>query len=130
MGGKSRTASTTQTVQDIDTTSVGLQDTEGLAIGAGGDVEFTQNITDAGAVQGAFEFGERGFQFAEEFVSEAFDFAGGIAAQAGETSQAAVATVATGGASDLAGINQRTILIIAAAAAAIFILPQVFRRAA
>lgn len=121
-GGRSSTASTTTT--DVDTTNIGLEDIDGLAIGAGGDVEFNQEVTDLGAVQGAFDFGESALDFGADVSRQA----GETALEAVEISRQAVATVATGGQSDIAGINQRTILIIAAAAAAIFIIPQVIRR--
>lgn len=129
-GGSSRTASTTTT--DIDTTQVGIETVEGLGIAAAGDVDFEQNITqtDQGAIESSFEF-------AGEFGEDAFNFASDVAQQAGstaqqavETSRQAIATVATGGADELAGINSRTIGFIAAGLAAIFIIPQLLRRSA
>lgn len=128
-GGDSDTTSTT--VTDIDTTQVGIESVEGIGIAAAGDVEFNQQITlsDQGAIDASFEF-------AEEIGSGAFDFASDISRQAGETAQQAVAvsrqaiaTVATGGADELAGINSRTIGFIVAGLAAIFVLPQLLRRA-
>ena len=128
-GGGSKTQSTTTT--DIDTTQVGIESVEGIGIAAAGDVEFNQAITltDQGAIESSFEF-------AEELGSGAFDFASDVSRQAGETARAAVetsrqaiATVATGGADELAGINSRTIGFIAAGLAAIFIIPQILRRA-
>ena len=128
-GGSSKTRSTTTT--DIDTTQVGIESVEGIGIAAAGDVEFNQDITvtDLGAIDSSFEF-------AEELGSGAFDFASDVSRQAGETARAAVetsrqaiATVATGGADELAGINSRTIGFIAAGLAAIFIIPQLLRRA-
>ena len=80
-------------------------------------------MTDLGAVQGAFEFGERSFDFAGEFGAEAFDFGGDIARQAGQTareavevSRQAIATVATGGATDLQQGAGRQLLTIGALA--------------
>lgn len=128
-GGGSETTSTT--VTDIDTTQVGIESVEGIGIAAAGDVEFNQQITltDQGAIASSFEF-------AEEIGGGAFEFASDISRQAGETARAAVetsrqaiATVATGGADELAGINSRTIGFIVAGLAAIFVLPQLLRRA-
>lgn len=130
-GGDSDTESTTTTTTDIDTTQVGIESVEGIGIAAAGDVAFNQDITltDRGAIESSFEF-------AEEIGSGAFDFASDISRQAGETARAAVATsrqaiatVATGGADELAGINSRTIAFIVAGLAAVFIIPQVLRRA-
>lgn len=129
-GGRSRSSS--QQTTDIDTTQVGIESVEGLGIAAAGDVDFNQNITqtDFGAVESSFEFagefGERGFNFASDIARQA----GETAQQAVETSRQAIATVATGGASDLAGINQKTIAVIAAAVAAVFIVPQLLKRSA
>lgn len=134
-GGKSSTSAATTTTQEIETTTIGLEDIEGIGIGAGRDVEFTQNITDAGAIQGAIGVAEKSFDFAGEFGSEAFDFATDIARQAGETSQQAVETsrqaigvVGTGGQSEISGQLFKFGGIAVAALAAIFILPRVFAR--
>ena len=143
-GGRSTTTAVTETVQDIDTTQFAQEDITGIGLQAGGDIEFTQEVTDLGAVQGAFDVVGGTLDFAGETVGEGFGFgrdalafaessqeqASAIAQRAIGTSQQAVATVATGGATDLAGINQRTVAVIAAAAAAIFIIPQVIRRTA
>lgn len=137
-GGRSSTAATTTTTQDTDTTQLGQEDISGIGIqSAGGDIEFTQEVTDLGAVQGAFDTVGGALDFTGEFAQDAFDFANtsqnqasAIAQRAIDTSQQVAATAVTGGASDLAGINQRTIAIIAAAAAAIFLLPQLIRRGA
>ena len=94
MGGRSSTASTTQSSQVVDTTSVGLQDIEGVGVAGGRDVEFTQNITDGGAIQGAIGVAESSFDFAGEFGDDAFNFASDVARQAGQTAQQAVATSA------------------------------------
>lgn len=135
-GGRSKTESTTTTTQDIETTQFGQESITGIGLQAGGDIEFTQEVTDLGAVQGAFDVVGGAFDFTGEFAQDAFDFANTSQRQASElaqrsidTSQKAVATVATGGAVDLAGVNAKTIAIIAAAAAAIFIIPQIVRRA-
>ena len=129
-GGGSKTRSTTETTTDIDTTQVGIESVEGIGLASAGDIDFNQTITqtDQGAVGSSFEF-------AEEIGGSAFDFAGDIARQAGETSQRAietsqraVATVATRGGSDIAGINQKTIIAMVAGLAAIFIIPQLVRR--
>ena len=128
-GGGSETTSTT--VTDIDTTQVGIESVEGIGIAAAGDVEFNQQITltDQGAIDSSFEF-------AQEIGGGALDFASDISRQAGETARAAVATsrqaiatVATGGADELAGINSRTIGFIVAGLAAVFIIPRLIRRA-
>ena len=128
-GGGSETTSTTTT--DIDTTQVGIESVEGIGIAAAGDVSFRQDITltDQGAIDSSFEF-------AQEIGGGALDFASDISRQAGETARAAVATsrqaiatVATGGADELAGINSRTIGFIVAGIAAVFLLPQLLRRA-
>jgi len=129
MGGRSRTTAETTSIQDIDTTNVGLQDIGGIGIAGGGDVVANIEVTDLGAVQGAFDF-------AGDFGDGAFMFANDVARQAGElseraieTSQQAVATLATGGQSDIARIDQKSIAIAAAALVAVLVLPQVFRRA-
>lgn len=110
------TESTTETVTDIDTTQVGIESVEGLGIAAAGDVDFNQTITqtDQGAIAGAFEF-------AQELGSGAFEFAEDVARgaqetsiRAVETSQMAAATAQTGGQSDIAGINSRTMGFIVA----------------
>ncbi len=94
MGGKSKTVNSQTTTQDIDTTSVGLQDIDGVGVAAGGDVEFNQTVTDLGAIQGAFDFAESSLDFAGEFGDDAFDFANDIAKQSGENVQFALATSA------------------------------------
>lgn len=128
-GGSSKTSSTTTT--DIDTTQVGIESVEGIGIAAAGDVTFRQDITltDQGAIASSFEF-------AEEIGAGALDFASDVSRQAGETARAAVATsrqaiatVATGGADELAGINSKTIGFIVAGLAAVFLIPQLLRRA-
>jgi hypothetical protein len=134
-GGRSTTTGPT-TTQEIETTTIGLEDIEGIGIGAGRDVEFTQNITDAGAIQGAIGVAEKSFDFAGEFGSEAFDFASDIAQQAGQTSQQAIevsrqaiGVVGTGGQSEISGQLFKFGGFAVAALAAIFILPRVFGRA-
>lgn len=86
MGSKSRSATTsnniTTNVQDIDTTTIGLEDVDTGIVGNSGDVQITQISTDAGAVDKALDFGreigDRSLDFAEEFggdaLKEAFDF--------------------------------------------------------
>lgn len=134
-GGRSTTTGPT-TTQEIETTTIGLEDIEGIGIGAGRDVEFTQNITDAGAIQGAIGVAESSFDFAGEFGSEAFDFASDIAQQAGQTAQQAVETsrqaigvVGTGGQSEISGQLFKFGGIAAIALAAIFVVPRLFGRA-
>lgn len=136
-GGRSRTESSTTTTQDIDTTQFGQEAISGVALQAGGDIEFTQEVTDLGAVQGAFDVVGGALDFTGEFAQDAFDFANTSQRQASElaqrsitTSQQVAATAVTGGASDLASINQKTIAVIAAALAAVFIIPRLIRRSA
>ena len=124
-GGKSKSSTTNTT--DIDTTNVGIEGVEGVGIAAAGDVEFNQTVTDQGAVQGAFDF-------AQDFSEDAFNFANDSQRQAGEiaersleNSQAALATVATGGQSDLSKIDSKTIGIAVAALAAFAVLPKLIR---
>ena len=124
-GGKSKTSSVVETTQVTETTSVGLQDTSGIGIAGGRDVSVQIETTDLGAIQGAFEFSESAFQFAGDVARQA----GETSERAIETSQAAIATVATGGQSDLSKIDSRTIGFAIAALVAVFVLPQVFRRA-
>lgn len=128
MGGKSKTQSESTVIQTTETTSTGLQDTEGFAVAGGGDVHI--ETTDQGAVQGAFDF-------TQQFGAGAFDFASDIAAQAAETSeraietsQAALATVTTGGESDISKIDSKTIGLAVAGLVAIMVIPQIFKRAA
>lgn len=71
MGGGSskssqQTTQNTTNVQDIDTTSVGLED---VALGAvaGGDLQVTQISTDQGAVEAGRKLGEASLDFAGEF---------------------------------------------------------------
>ncbi len=130
MGGKSKTQSESTVTQETTTTSTGLQDTEGFAVAGGGDVEVNLQTSDLGAVQGAFDFTQDFSESAFEFASDAQRQAGEISERAIETSQAAIATVATGGKTDLRDIDSKTIGIAVAALAAIVILPQVFKRAA
>ncbi len=119
MGGKSKTQATTTTTQVTETTSTGLQDTEGFAVAGGGDVEVNLQTSDLGAIQGAFEFG-----------GEAFELVSKISENALETSQMALATVATEGGSDMSKIDQKTIGLAVAGLVAILVLPQIFKRAA
>lgn len=86
MGSKSRSSTTsnnyTTNVQDIDTTTIGLEDVDTGIVGNSGDVSITQISTDAGAVDKSLDFGreigDRSLDFAEEFGSdalyEAFNF--------------------------------------------------------
>ena len=124
MGSRSRSTAVQSNTQTTDTTSLGLQDIEGTAVAAQGDVEITQNISDQGAIENAFGF-------ADSFSENAFEFANDVSAQASnlseraiETSQQALATSVTGGKTDLAGIDSKTIAIVAAAFALIMIVPQ------
>lgn len=86
MGSKSKSSTTnyqeTTNVQDIDTTTIGLEDVDTGIVGNSGDVSITQISTDAGAVDASLDFGreigDRSLDFAEEFGGEslkrAFDF--------------------------------------------------------
>ena len=114
-GGRSKTV--TETTQEVTTTQLGLEDIEGIGIAAVGDVEFTQTVTDLGAVQGAFDF-----------ATDIGRQAGETAQQAVATSRQAIATVATGGQVDLQKISGNTIALVAAAFAAVFIIPQLLKR--
>jgi hypothetical protein len=72
----SNTASTTNT-QDIDTTTVGLDNIQEGAIGlgqVGGAVSITQISTDQGSVEAGRRIGEASLDFADEFGGNAFDF--------------------------------------------------------
>lgn len=124
-GGDSDTSSSTTEI--VETNQAGIEQVEGFGIASLGDVDVELQTTDLGAVQGSFDF-------TQNFAESAFNFANDAQAQAAdlserslETSQRALATATTGGATDLAGINMRTVAIIAFAAAAIFIIPQVIR---
>ena len=121
-----RTRSTTTATQVTETTNVGLQDTSGISVAGGRDVSLTLETTALVAIQGAFDFADSAF----EFANDAAQRAGQISERAIETSQLAVATVATGGQSDLSRIDSKTIGIAIAALAAVFVLPQLFKRAA
>lgn len=112
-GGKSSTTSVTETTQEIQTQNV----ESGVAIIADGDVEFTQSVTDLGAIQGAFEFAESVGDQAGELAERAIAISAGAVKTVGEatrsdTSQALV---------KIAGF--------AAAAVGIFFIAQSFRRA-
>lgn len=126
-GGDSDTSSSTTEI--VETNQSGIQNqTGGFGVSSLGDVDVEIQTTDLGAVQGAFDF-------TQDFSDSAFRFANDAQAQAADlseaavqTSQRALATATTGGVSDLAGINMRMVAIVAAAVAAIFVLPQVLRR--
>lgn len=80
-GGKSRSSTssqqTTTNVQDIDTTTIGLEDSAG-AIAGGRDVSVTQISTDQGSVEAGRKVAAASLDFAGEFgtasVKRAFDF--------------------------------------------------------
>lgn len=81
MGSKSKssTSTTQQTfnTQDIDTTTVGLEEIgeDAIALGqVGGDVQVTQISTDAGSLEVGRRIGEASLDFAGEFGDSAFDF--------------------------------------------------------
>lgn len=84
-GGRSSTQANQQTtnVQDIDTTTIGLEDVEFGVAGVGGNVAITQVQTDQGAVDRAFDFGEdvltggldRALDFGHDALSDSLDFA-------------------------------------------------------
>lgn len=115
-GGRSTTVGP-QTTQEIETTTVGLQDIEGIGVAAGGDVEFTQTVTDQGAIQGAFDF-------ATDIAGQGFQ----AAQQAVETSRQAIGLVGTGGQSEISGQVFKFGGLAVAAIAAIFIIPRLFGR--
>ena len=95
-GGKSKTKS--ETTQNVTTTNLGIQQEQGTAIAATGPVEINQQTTDLGAIQGAFDFAQHQSDVLGEFGHEL-----ATVAQTGiETSRQAIATVATGGQSDIA----------------------------
>lgn len=83
-GGKSSTATqqNTTNVQDIDTTTIGLEDVEFGVAGVGGNVSVTQVQTDQGAVDRAFDFGEevltggldRSLDFGTDAIRDVLDF--------------------------------------------------------
>ena len=129
-GGRSSTDSTTTSTQTVETTNVGLQDIAGIGVAGGRDVNVQIETSDLGAIQGAFDFtggfGESAFEFASDVARQA----GETSERAIETSQLALATVATGGQSDLSRIDSRTIGFAIAALVAVFVLPTLFRRAA
>ena len=125
MGGRSSTrGGDTTSSQTTDTTNVGLQDTSGIAIAGGEDVNVQIETTDLGAIQGAFDLVDDAFAFANDAQGQA----AGLAERSIETSQSAVATVATGGQSDLSKIDSKTMTAAIAALVAIFVLPQILKR--
>jgi hypothetical protein len=96
-GGGSESSTDTTTTQEIETTTVALEDIAGIGVAAGGDIEFNGTFTDHGAVQGAVAIADRSFDFANEFGSEAFyfgdnalGFARDVNAQAANATQSAV----------------------------------------
>lgn len=129
-GGGSKTSSQTTTTTDIDTTQVGIESVgDGIGIASTGDVSFRQDVTltDQGAVDSAFEF-------AGEFGGDALDFASSVSRQAGDVanravdvSRQAIATVATGGQSDIQQSNVKAIGFIAAGLAAVFLIPKLIK---
>lgn len=126
-GGKSSTAATTNTTTDIDTKQAGIENVEGIGLAATGDIEFNQEVTDLGAVQGAFDAVGGAFDFANEFAEDAFNFANNLGQAAVETSQQGVATVATGGQSDIVRSQNNTVTIVAIAAAVALFGSQILR---
>lgn len=116
MGGKSKSstastqATTTTTTQEIDTTTIGLEDVQGSIVGGAGDITVTQ--TDAGAVEAGRAIGEASLDFAGEFGgvaletvqsatdraldfgSESFDFGSGVSSEAFAFGGKALETIA------------------------------------
>lgn len=130
-GGDSSSSTHTETSQDIDTTTVGLQQESGLGLAAGGDIEFRGTFTDQGAIQVAQNIAERSFDFSGEFADEAFGFARDVATQSGQTSQQAVevsrqaiGVVGTGGQSEITQQLFKSLPWVIAGIAAIMILPR------
>ena len=78
MGGRSKSSTTSQTtttttnVQNIQTTSVGLEDVEFGVVG-GGDVAVTQITTDQGALEAAEGMARAAFGSAERVALEGLD---------------------------------------------------------
>lgn len=94
-GGDTDETQTTTTTQEIETTTLGLQDIEGIGIAAGGDVEFNQDVTDLGAIQGAFDFAESSAGQAASLAEKSIAISGAAVKTVGEatrsdTSQALV----------------------------------------
>lgn len=84
MGGKSKssteanTSTTTTNVQDIDTTTIGLEDVEFGVAGVTGNVSLNQISTDHGAVDAGRKIGEAAFDFGED----ALDIVGEVSGRA------------------------------------------------
>ena len=117
-GGDSETSTSTTTTQDIDTTTLGIQDIEGTALAAGGDIEFNQTITDSGAVQGAFDFAS---DVSGQFVD--------LAEQAIAVSAGSIKTVGEATRSDTQQGLVQIAKFAALAVAVIFVGTAIFRRA-
>lgn len=110
--GGSKTTSITETTQEISTVNVA----EGVGIISQGDVEFSQTVTDLGAIQGAFDF-----------AGSVQDQAGELAERAIAISAGAVKTVSEAGRSDT---SQGLVKIagFVALAVGVFFVAQAFRR--
>ena len=127
-GGDSDTSSETTNVVETNQSAIETIESGALGISSLGDVDLEIQTTDLGAVQGAFDFTQNFADSAFDFANDAQSQAADISEGALETSQRALATVATGGQSDLAGINSRTIIFVVAGLAAIVLLPVLLRR--
>lgn len=126
-GGDSETRSETTNI--VETNQSAIESVSGgIGISSLGDVSLELETTDLGAVQGAFDFTQNFADSAFGFANDAQAQAADISERAVETSQRALATVTTGGQSDLAGINSRTIAFVVAGLAAIVLLPVLLRR--
>lgn len=79
MGGRSKSSTTssqtTTNTQNIETTSIGLEDVEFGVAGVSGDVQVTQISTDQGSIEAGRKIGESAFEFAESQSEDAFEFA-------------------------------------------------------
>lgn len=79
MGSRSRSSTTQETtnVQDIDTTTISLEDIDGLGFAnIGGDVAV--QVSDSGAIAAGENIALSGLDFGGDVVERAFDFGEGV----------------------------------------------------
>lgn len=125
MGSRSKSATETTTVTTTDVENINVQGTEGPAIvDTGGDVSFT--VTDQGAVESAFEFGDRalaGFsdlsnlaiERASEFARESLGLVERSATQAQKSFEGALSQTLQNLDEEQSGGAQRVMLLAIAA---------------
>lgn len=83
-----QTSTNTQRTQSLENVGTNVSDIEG-------DVEFNQQVTDQGAIQGAVDIAGRALQTVEHTADESFGFARDVSTQSNQVSRAAVDTLSS-----------------------------------